>query len=163
MIKSLRVIPSSVLIATLVFGCDSSKEIELYEMKTIFRSSVESSRLLRNKLKVEICDTIPFSWDSVIVIPAFTPSEQISKLEIINSDDLNGVLTNFLSDEGNRILAFIEDSRVIRISVIPSKFVDLNTLVKPGNYIAILPKEEFCERLYFHNVNDTTVIASVQP
>ena len=143
------------LLLSFQFSCTSERKIEAYNIKPMLAEKAKLAVSNEDKVKLELCNQIPFKWDKIIVIPPYSNAQMISKYELDNSKFIEDNMIDSLYDEGKCLLLYIEKNTIQRYSFVPRTPLDFN-YINNSDTIKTLSRKLICDELYIKVINGTT-------
>ena len=143
------------LLLVFQFSCTSEQKIEAYNITPILETKARLAKNNQQKVKLELCNQIPFKWDKIIVIPPYSTAQMIRKYELENSKFIENNMIDSLYDEGKCLLLYIEKNTIQRYSFVPRIPLDFN-YVNNSDTIKTLSKKLVCDELYIKVINGET-------
>ncbi len=149
--------PSFLLLILTIFqfSCNSEQKIEAYNLTPNLEAKVKIAIKSNQKIKLQLCEMVPFIWDKIIVIPPYTDAEKIRSYNLHNSKFIERNMIDSLFDEGKCLLLYIQDDTIVRYSFVPRTPLDFN-YINNDDSIKTLSKKLVCHELYINKVNNTT-------
>ncbi len=141
-----------VLLASLQLGCNI-KDIEEYDINPVISTAIMSASKTNSAINLELCDKTTFKWNSLIIVPPYSPLSVLREVELENIAALRKLMPGSTVDEGTCVLLFIENKTIVRYSLAPTKDLDFNQLVGPEPLLQI-PKDMACKKLTVKQLDD---------
>lgn len=146
-------------------SCTSKHPIEGYNLSPVIEKNIVLANTTDSlPIKLELCSTIPFTWDNMVVLPPYYSDEKMLKtLNLTNIDEIAEKFPYYTKnrfpvltgDEGAYVLLFVYKDRIIRYSQVQRVPLDFKDVMKKEERIGNLTKEAICNQLYLKKRNDT--------
>lgn len=123
--------------------------IEEYNINPIMEIQAKIARKSMSRVRLQLCDDMKFKFDSLIIVPPYTPSGTIKDYKLSNSKLIEDIADSFL-DETKCLLVFTENKTIVKYGFVnryPIDFIYING--KQG--IRILTRKMVCNELYIGN------------
>ena len=164
----IKLILGLILLVILKSACTSKHRIEEYELRPIIEDSIGNLSKTDSLSKLDLCTSIPFNLDSLVVLSPYTQEGMLKKLNLINISELEEQFPYSTAnrfplltiDEGACVLLFIEKNRIVRYSHVSRSLLDFKDLVMENESIALIARGDFCNQLYVIKRSETLNSAS---
>ncbi len=158
-----------ILLFIIQTSCTSKHQIEKYDLKLIIEKRLASFNKTDTLSKFNLCGSIPFKWDCVVVLPPYANEGMLEKLSLININEMAKQFpysrTNrfplLTIDEGACVVLFVDENRIVSYSHVMRASFDFKDLVEENQLIRSIAREDFCNKLYVIKRSDTLISPSI--
>lgn len=131
----------------------STKDVEKFDINPIMNKAYMSATASPEPVRIDLCESVPFNWDALIIIPPYSELDVIDNENLENTRALEKLMPGLTGDEGYCLLLFIENKTIVKYSLAPRANLDFNGLVGQERVMANLSRESVCKRLVVKKSN----------
>lgn len=145
------------LSSMLLFCCNTDNNIKEYNLSQDLHPKITIATGTNTKVKLDLCDAIPFKWDKIVIIPSYTTTKMFRKYKFKNSKEIEEQLPVLVSDENQVLLLFIHRDNIMNYSLVPALPLNFN-VINNSDVNKVLNREIVCEHLYVQKVNENLTL-----